>query len=80
MTSLLNSLEICVTILAFPCQRAVLVFHLECVQIILFRNGLDHRLGLCREVIERAEYHLNLGYITPCIYIYSSVRLPAASK
>lgn len=27
-------------------------------------NGLDHWLGLCREVIERAEYHLHLGYIT----------------
>ncbi len=27
-------------------------------------NGLDHRLGLCREAIERVEYHLHLGYIT----------------
>lgn len=42
-------------------------------------NGLDHRLGLCREVIV-IEYHLHVGYITWCIYIYSNIRLPAASK
>lgn len=33
-------------------------------------NGLDHGVGLCREVIEPGEYHLHLGYIT-CVLTFT---------
>lgn len=37
---------------------------------IFSASGLDHGLGLCREAIERAEYHLHLGYIT-CVFTFT---------
>ena len=46
-------------------------------------NGLDHRLGLCGEVIEQAEYHLHLGYVTRVFAFTPALRplqLPSLKK